>query len=100
VERYLDIGVTILNPQGQCNGLEALRRALRGKVCMDLGIDRQTVVSRGTPVQVEARIRRCVETLGSPAGGLMLSYGLYEGIPVENMEAVFRGMYARRRISG
>ena len=93
----LECGVTMLNPQDLCNGVETIRRELKGKVCIDLDIDRQTVVPRGTPAQVEDHIRRCVEALGSSAGGLMLTCGLYEGTPLENIEAVFRGMAACRR---
>ncbi len=88
----IECGASILNPQDLCNGLEAIRRELKGKVCIDLDIDRQSIVPRGTPAQIEAHIRRCVETLGSPEGGLMLTCGLYEGTPLENIEAVFRGM--------
>lgn len=92
----IECGTTILNPQDLCNGLETIRRELKGKVCIDLDIDRQSIVPRGTPGQIEAHIRRCVEMLGSRHGGLMLTCGLYEGTPLENIEAVFRGMSACR----
>lgn len=90
----LECGVTILNPQDLCNGLENIRRCLKGKVCVDLDLDRQRIVPFGTPEQIDAHVRRCVETLGSPRGGLMLTCGIYPGTPLENIEAVFRAMSA------
>ncbi len=88
----VECGATILNPQDLCNGLDAIHRELKGRVCVDLDVDRQSIVPRGTPAQIDAHIRRCVETLGSRRGGLMLTCGLYEGTPLENVEAVFRAM--------
>ena len=94
----LECGVTILNPQDLCNGLDNIRRELKGRVCIDLDVDRQTVVPRGTPREVEDHIGRCIRELGSPQGGLMLKCGVYEGTPLANIEAVFRAMTRWRRL--
>ena len=88
----VEIGVTILNPQDLCNGLENIRRHVKGKVCIDLDVDRQKIVPFGTPDQIERHVQTCVETLGSPEGGLMLVCGIYPGTPLANIEAVARGM--------
>jgi uroporphyrinogen decarboxylase len=98
LEDMVQIGVTITNPQDLCNGLETIRRKLKGKVCIDLDIDRQTIVPWGTPEQIERHIRTCVETLGSPEGGLMLICGVYPGTPLANIEAVIGAMSRCRRM--
>ncbi|MHC4435420.1 MAG: hypothetical protein ACYTBS_26620 [Planctomycetota bacterium] len=46
----------------------------------------------GTPEQIDGLIRQEVETLGSPDGGLMMIYGLYPGVPVENARAIADAM--------
>jgi len=88
----IEIGVTILNPQDLCNGLENIKRELKGKICIDLDIDRQKIVPWGTPAEIDAHIRKCVQTLSSPQGGLMLVCGIYPGTPLENIEAVLAAM--------
>ena len=88
----VEIGCTIENPQDLCNGLENIRRHLKGRVCIDLDIDRQKVVPFGTPAEIDRHIRTCVETLGSREGGLMMVWGIYPGTPLENIEATAAAM--------
>ena len=88
----IECGVTILNPQDLVNGLDQLAETAKGRVHIDLDIDRQSVTVFGTPLEIDAHIRRCVETLGSRDGGLSLVYGAYPGTPPENVAAVIRGM--------
>jgi len=94
----IEIGVTILNPQDLCNGLDNIRRLLKGRVCIDLDIDRQSIVPFGTPAEINAHIRRCIRTLASPAGGLMLICGIYPETPLENIETVLAAMNRYRRL--
>ena len=63
-----------------------------GKVCIDLDIDRQQITFSGTPEHVDALIREEVEKLGSREGGLMMIYGLYPGVPLENARALMDAM--------
>ena len=84
-EDLLDTGVDILNLQDLANGVEWIEKNLKGKVCIDLDIDRQKITRFGTPDEVEKLVRDEVETLGSPDGGLMFTYGLYPGIPEKNV---------------
>jgi hypothetical protein len=51
-------------------------------------IDRQSVTPFGGPAAIDALIRAEVETLGSPRGGLTMIYGLYPGVPPENVKAL------------
>ncbi|HPP11834.1 MAG TPA: uroporphyrinogen decarboxylase family protein, partial [bacterium] len=84
----LECGVSLLIPQDLVNGVDTIARLLKGKVCVDLDIDRQSLTYRGTPEEIEAHIFRCVKTLGSKQGGLFLTFGAYPGIPGENLAAV------------
>ncbi len=85
-------GVQVLNLQDLVNGIEWIRRKYKGRLCIDLDIDRQQVTRFGTPAQVESLIREEVETLGSREGGLMMIYGMYPGIPLANAAALMDAM--------
>lgn len=88
----IDGGVNALNLQDLVNGVDWIAANLKGRVCIDLDIDRQEITPYGTPAQVDALIRDEVEKLGSKAGGLMMIYGLYPGVPLENIRAVMDAM--------
>ncbi len=81
-------GVTIINPQDLCNGIENLRRELKGRICISLDVDRQTTVPYGTPTEIRELVEEEVRTLGDPAGGLELVAGIYPPTPPENVEAL------------
>lgn len=84
----LDGGVDILNLQDLVNGIDWIKDRYAGHTCIDLDIDRQKVTVFGTPAEIDELIRYEVESLSSPAGGLMLTYGWYPGTPLENVKAV------------
>ncbi len=88
----IEIGVTILNPQDLVNGLDNLYKLAKDKVCIDLDIDRQKITVFGKPEDIDQHILRCIKTLGSPNGRLMLVYGAYEGTPKENIAQVAYSM--------
>lgn len=88
----LSAGVDVMNLQDLVNGIDWIRDHLKGKVCIELDIDRQNITRFGTPRQIDELIRREVETLGSPLGGLMFIHGLYPGTPMENVEALYDAM--------
>jgi hypothetical protein len=88
----LDCGPDVLNIQDLVNGIDWIRERLKGKVCIDLDIDRQKVTRFGSPADIDALIRREVEKLGSRDGGLMIIYGLYPGVPLENVKALMDAM--------
>ena len=91
-DQLLGAGVDVLNLQDLVNGLDWIESELKGKVCIDLDLDRQSVTRFGTPAQIDAHVRRCVEQLGSRDGGLMLTYGLHRGVPLENLAALMDAM--------
>lgn len=92
VDDIIDSGVNVINLQDLVNGIDWIAARFRGKTCVDLDIDRQSVTRFGTPAQIDALIREEVEKIADPAGGLMMIYGLYPGVPVENIKALMDAM--------
>jgi uroporphyrinogen decarboxylase len=92
VDDLIDGGVDIVNLQDNVNGIDWIEKRLSGKVCIDLDIDRQLVTAQGTPRQIDDLIREEVRRLASPKGGLMMIYGLYPGVPLENVRALMDAM--------
>jgi len=92
VEGLIDGGAAVLNLQDLVNGIDWIKERLKGRVCIDLDIDRQKITANGSPEQVDALIREEVEKLGGRDGGLMMIYGLYPGVPLENAKALMDAM--------
>lgn len=92
VDDLITEGVDIINLQDQVNGVDWIAKNLSGKICVDLDIDRQFITARGTPKDIDELIRNEVSSIGRKEGGLMMIYGLYAGIPLENVEAVMDAM--------
>jgi uroporphyrinogen-III decarboxylase len=85
-------GVDVINLQDLVNGIDWIEANLKGRVCIDIDIDRQQITRFGSPEQIDKLIREEVETLGSREGGLMMIYGLYPGVPLDNVKAVMDAM--------
>jgi uroporphyrinogen-III decarboxylase len=92
VDDILECGVDVLNLQDTVNGIDWIRSRLAGKICLEIDIDRQDITRFGTPAQIDDLIRQEVKALGSKRGGLMFIYGLYPGIPIENIRATMDAM--------
>lgn len=82
-----ECGVNVINPQIRANGLDNLVRVCKGKVCVDLDLDRQ-LFPFCTPADIERHVREAVHALGSPEGGLWLKAEVDEGVPLDNIEAI------------
>ena len=92
LEDQIEAGVDIVNPQDLCNGINELERRIKGKACIRLDIDRQSVIPYGTPKDIDDLIHEEIEKLGSPRGGLMLVCGIYPPTPVNNVEALAKAV--------
>lgn len=92
LDAQIRAGVQIVNPQDLVNGIDELERHIKGRACIDLDIDRQTVLPYGTPRQIDELIEEEVRKLGSREGGLMLIAGIYPPTPPENVEALCRAL--------
>ena len=92
LEDQIEAGVDVVNPQDLCNGIDELARRIKGKACIRLDIDRQSVVPYGTPKDIDDLIHEEVEKLDSPKGGFMLLCGLYPPTPPRNVEALAKAI--------
>ena len=91
----IECGVDIINPQFRANGLDNLVAVCKGKVCVDLDLDRQ-LFPFCTPDDIDAHVREAVEKLGAPQGGLWLKGEIDDGVPLENIEAVCSALMTYR----
>ena len=80
-------GVDVINPQVGANGLENLAEICKGKVCVDLDLDRQKFPF-WNPDDIDQHVKEAVEILGSPEGGLGLRAEIGDDVPLENIEAI------------
>ncbi len=92
VDDLIGCGVEVINLQDLVNGIDWIAGKFAGRTCVDLDVDRQTVTARGAPEQIDNLISEEVRKLGSKAGGLMMIYGLYPGVPLENVETLMNAM--------
>lgn len=83
----VEAGVNMINPQFRANGLDNLVRVCKGKIPIDLDLDRQ-MFPFATPKEIEEHVKECVEALYLPEGGLALKVEIGVDVPVENIEAV------------
>jgi hypothetical protein len=91
MQDLIDCGVNIINPQAGANGIENLARICKGKIPIDLDLDRQ-LFPFATPSRLDDHVRECVETLYLPQGGLGLKLELNYEVPVENAAALFEAL--------
>lgn len=92
VDDIVDSGVEIINLQDLVNGVDWIAEKFRGRLCVDLDIDRQSITPYGTPKQIDDLIREEVTKIATPKGGLCMTYGLYPGVPLENVKALMDAM--------
>jgi hypothetical protein len=97
LEEQVRAGVNIVNPQDLCNGIDNIARTIKGKACIELDIDRQTVIPYGSAKDIENLIREEVMKLGSAAGGLQFIAGIYPPTPPQNVEALCKALLRYRR---
>lgn len=88
IDDLLQAGRDVINLQDLCNGIQNIKEHLKGRVCIDLDIDRQKIVPFGTREDIRDLIEEEVRTLGSPQGGLTLICGIYPPTPPQNVDAL------------
>lgn len=88
IDQLIEAGVSVLNIQDKVNGIENIKRLCKGKVCVDLDIDRQHLLPFGKPKEIEEYIEYVIRELGSRKGGLMLKAEIGPDVPLENVEAI------------
>jgi uroporphyrinogen decarboxylase len=96
---FLDAGLDILQPV-QTSAKDMEPALLKRKYGQDLclwggGCDTQQVLTRGTPDEVAADVRRRVEIL-APGGGFVFQqiHNIMADVPPENVVAMFDAVHA------
>lgn len=90
----IELGIDILNPvQWACPGMEmtALKRDFGGKICFHGGVENQKILPFGTPDEVRAEVRHCIDALASDRTGYILApcHNLQSVTPIENILAMY-----------
>lgn len=91
VPEMVEAGLDILNPvQPECLDADAVHRQFGGRLSFDGCIGTQSTMPWGTPDDVRARVKECIEKYGR-SGGLMLAptHVLEPEVPLENIDALF-----------
>ena len=79
-----DLGIDILNPvQWTCPGMDMaeLKRDFGARLCFHGAVDNQGVLPFGTPAEVRAEVRHCIDGLASDGTGYILA-------PCHNLQAI------------
>jgi len=72
--------------------LDNLVKMCKGRVCVNLDLDRQNILPFGSPQEVRDHVREVVEKFGSPSGGLMIFGECQPNVPLANIEALCQAM--------
>lgn len=91
-DELTESGVEILNLQDRVNGVDWIAEKFRGRLCVEVDVDRQAVTPYGTPEDVDRLVYDIVSKVSTRDGGLCMIYGLYPGIPMENVKALMDAM--------
>jgi hypothetical protein len=87
-EDLVKAGVNSLNLQDLVNGIHNIKRKLKGRICIDIDIDRQKIIPFGKPNDIKKHIRNVIRTLNSPEGGLTVRAAVWPPSTLENIEAL------------
>ncbi len=84
-----DCGVQIINCQEDACTLDWLKREVKGRVAIDLGLSARRI-STDEPAALRDYILGCAEELSMPEGGLSLGCQFAPGVPWENLETLYQ----------
>lgn len=90
----VDMGINILNPvQWNCPGMDTieLKREFGDRICFHGGIENQRILPFGTPEDVRAEVRHCIDTLGCDDTGYIVCscHAIQPVTPIENILALY-----------
>ena len=88
------MGIDILNPiQWSCPGMDMveLKTEFGKRICFHGAIENQRILPFGTPAEVRAEVRHCIDALASDGTGYILApcHNLQVVTPVENIFAMY-----------
>ena len=92
--RLVEMGIDVLNPiQWTCPGMDRaeLKKEFGDRICFHGAVDNQRILPFGTPDEVRAEVRTCIDTLASDGTGYVLApcHNIQANTPVENIIAMY-----------
>lgn len=101
----VEMGIDILNPvQWTCPGMDMkeLKREFGGRLCFHGGVENQRILPFGTPAEVRAEVRHCIDELASDGTGYILAscHNLQVNTPIENIIAMYDEAWQYGRARG
>jgi uroporphyrinogen decarboxylase len=90
----VELGIDILNPvQWSCPGMDMqeLKSEFGDNICFYGAVENQTILPFGTPDEVRAEVRHCIDALASDGTGYILAscHNLQVNTPVANIIAMY-----------
>jgi hypothetical protein len=92
LDQLIDAGASVLNIQDKVNGLKNIKSLCKGRVCVDIDVDRQNLIPFGKPEEIERHIKHIVDELSMKEGGLMIEAEVHPPTPLSNIEAIIEVM--------
>ena len=93
VDDLVECGVSMHGPQIRANTLEGIEKFYKGKICINLDLDRQ-MFPFCRPSDIKEQVKEAVERLSLPEGGLMMFAAVDDAnTPLENIEAMCEAGY-------
>jgi uroporphyrinogen decarboxylase len=88
------MGIDILNPvQWACPGMDMreLKAEFGKRICFHGGVENQRIIPFGTPDEVRAEVRHCMDALAADGTGYILApcHNIQGNVPVENILALY-----------
>lgn len=100
----VEMGIDVLNPvQWTCADMElvGLKRDFGSSICFHGAIDNQRILPFGTPADVRAEVRRCIDALASDGVGYIVApcHNLQVVSPLANIIALYDEAHTYGRMS-
>jgi uroporphyrinogen decarboxylase len=101
----VEMGIDILNPvQWVCPGMDMveLKAEFGRRICFHGGIENQRILPFGTPDEVRAEVRHCIDALAADGTGYILApcHNIQGNTPVENIIAMYDEAWTYGRARG
>lgn len=88
---FADLGVNVIWPQFASNDPELLaKKAIERKMCVELHMDRQKLMTFGTPDEIDAAVKKARGIFGNKDGGVIYHAEIDNGFPFENIKALLK----------
>jgi len=88
IDDLIEAGLDIINMQDLVNGIDNIRAHVKGRMGIDLDIDRQNITVFGSEKDVDDHIKEIVEKLGDNELGFGMQYEVFPETPVKNIIAM------------